>query len=242
MWLIYVDDSMGDRLIAFSALAIHSDSWKDCFVKFKEYRRSLKQSHGMFVYKEWHATDFVAGRGNIGTQPVGKYDRSRVFLNTLRFVATSLPSSRVFNAIDAIKYEEWLFERLLNRIQRTMVSWNDTALIISDEGKELQYTKLLRRMSVHNPIPSMYGVWPGTGTRTVNIPTDRIIEDIVFKDSRKSFFIQLADFCAFSLLRKEEQLPSRNKYNIHCAFDLLDGICVKEASTSDPQGIIRINK
>jgi hypothetical protein len=241
MWLVYIDDSRDENFSVFSALAIHSSVWKDCFVKFREYRRLMKNNFGILIYKEWHATDFVAGRGRISPKgtTVSKFHRSKIFLDTLSFVA-DWPLTRLFNAKDALRHETWLFERLLNRIQRTMVAWNETALIISDKGKEGQYTKLLRKMSVHNPIPSMFGVWRDTGKLTKNITTDRIIEDIIFKDSAKSFFVQIADFCAFSLLRKEAQLPSRNKYGIHLGFDRLDKILVKEASRKDPQGIIRI--
>ena len=72
MWLVYVDDSRDEDYSVFSALAIHSSVWKDCFVRFREYRREVKKDFGVLIYKEWHATDFVAGRGRIsakGTSP-----------------------------------------------------------------------------------------------------------------------------------------------------------------------------
>ena len=58
-----------------------------------------------------------------------------------------------------------------------------------------------------------------TGAVTKNIPIDRIVEDIVFKDSAKSYFIQLADFCAYALRRRERPIPSRSKYGIHTVFN-----------------------
>ena len=84
----------------------------------------------------------------------------------------------------------------------------------------------------------------GSGRRRAdrrrNIPINRIVEDLIFKESQRSYFIQLADFCAFALLRQENPVPSRSKYGIDKAFATLEPILVREASTKDPLGIIRV--
>jgi hypothetical protein len=113
------------------------------------------------------------------------------------------------------------------------------ALLIMDEGKESEYTRLRRRMGVFNPIPSKFGVWRDTGTKTKNIPIDRIVEDPFFKKSDQSYFIQLVDFAAYALLRREHPIPSKSKYGLHEAFNVLKQILVQEASPRDPEGIIR---
>jgi hypothetical protein len=191
----------------------------------------------MLVTKELHATDFVAGRGRIGTQVVAKGRRCEIFRLTLEVVA-SLPEIRMFNAISARDKERQLFERLVNRINRTMAEWKSHALIVHDEGKD--YTSLIRRMAVYNPIRSKYGVWED-GKETKNFPTDRILEDIVFRKSHQSDLIQMADFCAYALFRNECPLPSKSKYGLDKAFEALHPICVKAACKTDPKklGIIR---
>jgi Protein of unknown function (DUF3800) len=73
-------------------------------------------------------------------------------------------------------------------------------------------------MGVFNPIPSMLGGWP-EGTATRNIPTQFILEDPVFKVSQRSYFIQLADFCAYALLRKERPVATKTKCGLDVAFD-----------------------
>ncbi len=120
-----------------------------------------------------------------------------------------------------------------------MKAADSQALLICDEGKEADYTRLVRKMSVHNPIPSRFGTWVGSSKTTKNIPLDRIIEDPFFKDSKKSYFIQMADFCAYSLLRKERPLASKTAYGLDKAFALLGPRCVKVANRNDPFGIIR---
>jgi hypothetical protein len=91
------------------------------------------------------------------------------------------------------KEDELAYERLLNRINRTMKAWDSHAVLFWDEGKEAQHRRLTRRMGVHNPIPSAYGVWEA-GSLTKNIPLEYVLEDPVFKSSEHSYFIQLTDF------------------------------------------------
>jgi hypothetical protein len=125
---------------------------------------------------------------------------------------------------------EKLAERLLPYLTRSMV--------FADEGREHELTKVFRKMSVWNPIPSAYGVWSGTSHKSRNIPLQRIIEDPVFKPSHQSFFVQLADYVAFALLKRELP-PSEHvkKYRLNEAFEsCLSAVCFKRASRTDPLG------
>jgi hypothetical protein len=67
---------------------------------------------------------------------------------------------------------------------------------------------MLRKMRRVNYIPSRFGSWY-SGDFTKNMPVDRIIEDITYRNSARSLFIQAADFCAYALLRSERPLASR---------------------------------
>jgi hypothetical protein len=237
MHFIYIDDSGDEKIRCFSALVIHESAWKATQAAIKQHRRALKVSDGMLITKELHATDFVAGRGRVGPQVVFKGRRCEIFRDTLTLLA-GLPNVHLFNAISARQNERLLFERMVNRINRTMAEWKSNALIFNDEGKD--YTALIRRMAVYNPIRSQYGRWPD-GNEFKNIPTDRILEDIVFRKSHKSDFIQMADFCAYALFRSEYPIPSKAKYGLDSAFDLLHPICIKSAFRNDPKhlGVIR---
>ena len=84
----------------------------------------------------------------------------------------------------------------------------------------------------------MFGAW-GSGEPTKNIPTDRVLEDPFFRVSDQSLFIQLVDFCAYALLRREKPTPRTLKYGLQTAFNELASRLVLEASTKDPEGIIR---
>jgi len=236
--LYYIDDSADEKLAVFSALGIAEEQWNACFQLLKGFRRSLKASDGIYVQKELHAWEFVSGRGRpAGETIITKFRRSRIFLEAMR-IAASLPGARLLNAVFPKGQKARAFERLLNRVNRNAESFDTRAILIMDEGSEAEYTRLCRRMHVFNPIMSAKGTWEDTGQAVRNVPIDRILEDPFFKDSQKSYFIQLVDFCAYALLRRERPIAARCKYGIHEGFDLLRAILETRASR-DPEGIIR---
>jgi len=77
MHLVYIDDSRDEELCAFSAIIVPADQWRESFEWLRSFRRSLKQSEGVFVRKELHAWKFVSGRGQISDRIVTKYRRYR---------------------------------------------------------------------------------------------------------------------------------------------------------------------
>lgn len=112
-----------------------------------------------------------------------------------------------------------------------MEAWDSYALLICDEGKENEYTRLSRKLVKFNPIR--------VGPYFNNVTTHKILEDPFFKPSHRSYFIQLADFCAYGLLRREQRLASKDRYGIHRSFDALKDVVVRDAYPRDPMGIIR---
>ena len=188
MHIIYVDDSRDEKLCVFSALAVPAHEWQQAFRQVRDFRRDLRRKDGIYVYVEVKAWKLVSGRGRISDTVVPKGRRCQISKDALRAVA-SLPGARLFNAVFSAKQDEKAFEWLLNRINRTMQAWDSRAILVCDEGKELIYTRLARRMHVYNPIPSRFRVWLDTGQRWRNIPIERIIEDPFFKASHQSYFI-----------------------------------------------------
>ena len=131
-------------------------------------------------------------------------------------------------------------ESTVKDIESRLMMYDPQAVVISDEGREHEITRAIRRMHVYNPIPSRYGAWSG-GATTNNITLEHLIEDPFFKESHRSFFLQVVDCIVFSLL-KREVTPTKNiaKYGIDSMFDqTLTGICHRPASRQDPLGIVR---
>ena len=146
MYLVYIDDSRDEPLCVFSALAIPEDTWKESLNRLRDFRRRMKREYGILVYKEFHAWKLVSGRGRISEAIVTRSQRCTVFRDFLRTVS-ELPDARLFNACFPAKEDKRCFERLVNRLNRTMEEWDSRAILFCDRGKESVYTRLVRRMA-----------------------------------------------------------------------------------------------
>jgi hypothetical protein len=238
MRLIYIDDSGDDLLACYSALAIDATNWNACESHLESMRGAMNKAMGIYTSRELHAREFLTGRGRISDKPISKEDRVRAGRAILQWI-TRLPSVQIFNVVMGAQEKETAFDWLLNRIDRTMVSSGDVAMLISDNGKN--YNAMLTRKRKQNDIPSMFGGWGG-GSYTANIPISRIVERIAYRDSASCNFIQAADFCAYALLRKEHPLESQAGQKLETLFEELDPVLVKVANATDPHGIIRRRK
>ncbi len=103
--------------------------------------------------------------------------------------------------------------------------------------REEPITRLYRRLRVHNPIPSRYDSWED-GAPTRNIPLDRIIGGPAFRSAGDDHLLQLAGFVAHALLLQEEAGTEASS-SLDQAFAILDQVLNREASSRDPQGVVR---
>lgn len=228
MHFVYIDDSKGERQVCFSAICIPAPSWNDALDRLVEMRREMWASDKVYIRKELHATDWVSGRGRVSPSFIPKAARARLFRYVLSGIA-QLPNVQIFNAYAHCTQEDRVFEYLLNRIHINMQYHNSQATIFSDEGKN--YDAMLRKLRRHNVVSFR-------GRPQRNDPLDRIVEDIVYRDSARNYFIQCADFCAFSLLRHKRPTDKITKYGLADAFLLLKPALVTKANYRDPLGII----
>ena len=234
MHFVYIDDSKDRRLACFSALIIPADRWRDSLDWLLEARRALRDCHGIYITKEIHATDWNSGKGKIAKHLLGKHARVS-FFHYLLSAVSRMPGSQLINAAMPASQEDRAFERLLNRINTNMSKAGSQAVIFCDEGKN--YDGMLRRMRHFNPIPSRFGGW-SAGKSTKNINLDRVLEDIVYRDSKRSLFIQAADWCAYAVLRNRNPIPSKTALGLDRSLEILGPICVKRANHKDPLGVI----
>ena len=196
----------------------------------------MKDTDGVPLRMEMHATEWLAGKGE-RVYHLKKPDRVRLYNYFLAGIAM-LPGIQLINAAVPKGQDVRAFEWMLNRINRNMRDANSNALIISDEGKG--YDKLLRRMRRFNYIPSWIGAWE-TGMMSKDIRINRVLEDLVYRDSERSLFIQAADACVYSVLRSENPLPSKTALGLDQSMMILERIMVKRAFAKCPKklGIIR---
>ena len=248
-YLAYIDESGDEQYrvnrstskFVMVSLLIPDYLWRETFEETKKFRRHLKKEYGLLIKKEIHSTDFLRGRGKIGTHTISKKLRSFIFKRIIQFIS-ELPGISIICVSLENKDRKDVYldslERLLNRIDRFSKDEDTQVILIIDEGKENKITKKYRKMCVYNPIPSKYGSWAG-GSSLKNIPITRIIEDPFFKQSEISYFLQLADVIAYSLLRYDEPTDRAKKYGIDKLFPLLKPVLNLKASNKDKLGVVR---
>ena len=245
MHTFYADESWDQSRFVLTAICIEDASWRAAFEATKGFRRTLKADFGIKMTSELHAHSFVRKvSDNVSTRVVSLAERRQVYELVLRHVA-ELPIV-LFNVV--MNVPRWgskqrahsiAIERLANRVQTMMRKHGSYAVVIFDKGMEAETTKIVRRLSVFNPIPSAMGAW-GDGDAYRNIVLDRFLDDPFFKDSRSSYFLQLADFCAWALLKREVPptgFVAERSYDK--LFDVVAPVCFRPASPRDPLGIIR---
>ena len=234
--IIYGDESGDEKFFVFSGLAIPAEHWQSAFEQIRKFRHDLSLSDGIPVTTEFHAWKFVSGRGDLGERIVTKQRRNVIFRNTLEMI-TAIPNVRLYNAVFPAGQTENAFESLLAGINLSMLTVDNHALMVFDEGKETMYTRLARKRQVYNPKAEEFtGAEPPVNQTT---PTERILEDPFYKKSDQSYFTQMADFCSYALLRRESPLASRKRYDLHTAFALLQSVLALDANLKDVEGIIR---
>jgi hypothetical protein len=150
MWFAYIDESKDDnKFYIYSALVIDGEKWVATFEKVKAFRRQLKANYGVFTAQELHAWKFAAGKGQISDRVILKPERAEIFRKVMRFIA----ESRCFAVVSSCNpNEQYAFERLMNRINRTAEAKNQNVLMFFDEGEQHRITGRIRRMRVYNPI------------------------------------------------------------------------------------------
>jgi hypothetical protein len=224
VFLAYIDDSKDRTFACFSAIVLPASEWFASERLILHFRAGLDASDGISMTKELHATDFIAGRGDLGSV-VSKWRRARIFEEALTFV-TTLPKVSVVNACLSRRSEDLAFARLVDRLNAFAMERDEHMLLISDQGKD--YTPLLRRMRRHDvSLTGMTSEMPSIAA--AREPVERIVEDIVYRDSKLSTFIQLADFCAFALLRFLNPTTKIVAASLSTAFLRLGPVVVADA-------------
>jgi hypothetical protein len=251
MFLMYVDES-GDpglvssptRYYVLSGLVLHELRWRPVLERLLEFRRGLRAQYGLKLREELHAAAMINKPGPLVR--IKRHDR----LAILRDFADALASVPELNVINVVVDKERkpagydVFENawkiLIQRFEDTIHHRNfrgprnadERAMIFSDSTDNKRLQQLLRKLRVHNPVPTRAGYR--------NSPLDRIIEDPTIRDSEESYLIQAVDLCAFLLYQELAPGAYMKKKAGHNYFSRLAPILCTVASARDPRGIVRL--
>lgn len=212
----------------FAGLMISAENWRDAMTQWRAMLDDLTARRGFRASRELHATKLLSGHGNYFAVRPPLSECVNTHVEVLQTIAL-LPTARLFLSCGPLALERRAFERLITRVDRTMQAEGNHALLICDNGKT--YDDLLDQLRVTNVIHGRFGA--------TDRPLTRLVEDIVYRDSKRSALVQAADACVYTLFRKEQQLPRLEAVGFGRAFGVLAPIVVREAAPKDADGIIR---
>jgi hypothetical protein len=251
MYIMYVDESGDSGLIgsptqyfSLTGITVHESRWRDFHTQLVAFRKTMRDVHGLPVRSEVHASEYVRSPPIDG---MAKHVRMTILRQYLDELAKMNFISITGVVVDKQGKPEgydvftsaWqtLFQRFENTIGYGNFPGNhrgDKGMVIVDntDGKKLQ--KLVRRMSVYNPIPSKFG----GGFR--DIPIVNIVEDPNYRDSSQSYFIQSSDVCAYFLQQKYSPCSYVRRTGARHYYNRLLPVLNTRASATNGFGIVQI--
>lgn len=252
MYLLYVDES-GDvglhnsptRYFILSAIVVHEMKWRDTLQELVAFRRMLRDTKGLKLRDEIHASVFINKPGEL--KRIKRNDRLDIMKKCIDWV-NAQPYLNVFSVVvDKQGKSNDIFElawnTLVNRFENTLKHRNfvgprnsdETGIVISDNTEGEKLRKLVRKMRHYNTVPNKKDYY-SSGYR--NIKIEKVIEDPVFRDSRQSLILQMNDVIAYCVRQKYEPNNYMKKKGGHNFYTRLDKVVTKKVSTSNNFGIV----
>lgn len=252
MYLFYFDES-GDPgvnnsrsdFFALGCLYIKVTQWDNALKRILEIRKYLKEVLNVQLRAELKSTHIVNRRGPLAGSSHDRRRRMRAFISIMKSISslTDNPglSSGVFavginkprlkkNEPDFIKGKAW--EYALQRVDRFLAKNNSFGMIFFDQGYDREVIKLVRKMRRVNVVPGFYG-----SNVRFDCKCERFVEDAIPKDSRESYFIQLADYIAYAAHRHLSPIERLSGYDL---WNALDKCILAEVNSirGGPKGIV----
>lgn len=218
--IVYCDETGDDgRNISSSSafiltsMSMPTESWQSNFDLIRNFRKQLKAEYGFHVSEEMHTKQFLTDKNPYRSYGWTSEQKIEILKKFTR-VISSMDISIVNVIIDKTKIHTADYSVLENaltyNIQRiendSSGDWN--FIIITDKGRISPMRKTARAIRAYNPIQSQFGGY-------INKPIKYLIEDIMEKDSKESYFIQICDFVSFFVHLyyktrfRREKLPNR---------------------------------
>ncbi len=219
--LVYFDETGDDGLIKTSSelfiltsIYMASEIWQKNYNKMHLLRKKLRNKYGFHIKEEMHTKYFLTDK-----EPYRKYgwtkEEKMEILKEFTLTISDLDLTCINVIIDKNKIRKSDYKILENaltyNIQRidndSNEKWN--YLIITDKGRLAPMRKTARAIRAYNPIQSKYS------HTFKNQPISGLIEDILEKDSKESYFIQICDFISYFVhlyykcCIKKKDLPNR---------------------------------
>lgn len=220
MFIAYVDESGdpglngGSRTYTLGCVMVDADRWLDTFDQLIGFRRHLRRRFGIPVRAELKANFLLRNGGpHFSQNPLSEKARFAVYRQCMRIqpkLELKTFAVVIHKATFSARYpgrpmQEIAWERLLQRLERRTTYDRTHALLVHDEGDQDAIKKLARKTRRIGTAGSAFG------TRSLQVPFKRLIDDPVPRDSKQSYFLQLADLSAYAAYRRLYPPPPRSR-------------------------------
>lgn len=206
MELAYIDESgnsgyNGSHTYTLGCVVVPAAHWPNAFDAFIGFRRLLKQRFGLPIRAEVKANFLVRQGGSFATLKLGDQIRQDIYRMYMRLpvklhmevMAVVIDKSQIKNQARDPRDIAWEF--LFQRLERRSTMSGTPIMLVHDEGEELLVRKLARKARRISRPGSAFGIGQ------LNRPFSLLVDDPVPRDSRQSYFIQLADLAAYAAFR-----------------------------------------
>ena len=255
--LVYYDESGDDghpgssNDFVLTCIYMDTNDWQDSFNLFRNCRKDLKEKYGFHISEEFHAKPFLTDKNPYRNYKWDKQQKKEILeyiINSIcslniKCISVIIDKKKIKNELDYGVLEKALTYSLQRIENDTINLWN--YIVVTDKGRVETMRKISRLIRVYNPIPSNYNYG------NYNSPIKNMIEDIFEKESKDSYFIQIADVISYIVhlyyigLVYDDEFPNRikdyiNKDDVIRYLELLKekGILNLKASTSNKYGIV----
>lgn len=199
--------SGGSRTYSLSCVLVDGDHWPDRFDRLIGFRRHLRDVFGLPVRAELKANHLLRNAGAFRKLGLSESARFAIYRQTMR-VHAKLGFRTFAILVNKANHpnrtaDDLAWEYMLQRLERFSTKGNELVLLVHDEGNALAIRKLARKARRAGTAGSMLG------TGVLNVPFSGLLDDPVSRDSRQSYFLQLADLSAYAAFRRHYPPPRR---------------------------------
>lgn len=210
MYFAYIDES-GDTgfensptdTFVLSALLVNDTDWLSALDQTIAFRRYLYSSFHITPRSELKASWLIHNKGDIRTSGLAFSARLAAYEAAMRFqrksgvfraFAVLVVKSRIKKRPVDVREIAWRYA--IQRLERFGTATKDNLHILPDEGHGEFIRMKIRQMRRFNVVPAAFG------GDNLDRHAENIVEDSSDRNSRESYFIQLADLNAYAAYRK----------------------------------------
>jgi Protein of unknown function (DUF3800) len=215
VFFAYVDESGnsgtvtrgGSRTYTLGCVLLEASRWPNTFDRLIGFRRFLRARFGVPVRAELKANYLIHNGGPFRGLGLGDQARSDIYRQAIRLqpklglltYAIVIDKQRLEAREDTRSPRDIAWEYLLQRLERFNAPEGShpghPVMLVHDEGEGAIVRKLARKARRAGTAGSVFG------TGMLKRPATLLLDDPVSRDSRQSYFLQMADLNAYAAFR-----------------------------------------